>query len=164
MLQPDHPVAESDLLMITGTVKFLGKLASQEQDTYMDYVLSLCSGFEKAAREAINLSKSSQMHSARDNRSFNGQSLLGPQDQVQGQDVLPEGNFVPGNLDPIYMACPNDQGARPMSSMPPGQGLNTMDLFSLPGPLFWNWQDMLAGDPPAYYENIQDPSTGSNNF
>ena len=164
MLKPDHPVAEQDLLMITRTVKFLSKLASQEQETYVDYVLSLCSGFEKAAREAIDLSKISQMHSARENRSFNGQSTPGPQGRVQEQDVSPEGNLVPGNLDPIYMSCPNDQGPRPMSSMPPGQGLNTMDPFSLPGPLFWNWEDMLAGVPPAYYGDVPDPSTGSNNL
>ncbi|PYI25787.1 hypothetical protein BP00DRAFT_451770 [Aspergillus indologenus CBS 114.80] len=43
-LEPDHPLAASDLLMITRTIGFLSKLASQEPDTYADYVLSVCSG------------------------------------------------------------------------------------------------------------------------
>jgi hypothetical protein len=37
---PSRPNAKSDILRINGVVVFLARVASQEQDTYMDYVLT----------------------------------------------------------------------------------------------------------------------------
>ncbi|KAL4795201.1 hypothetical protein BDV19DRAFT_399046 [Aspergillus venezuelensis] len=156
MLQPNHPHAESDLLMITQTVEFLSQLASQEQDTYADYVLSLCSGFEKAARGAIDLSKGHQMRSAVEKmRPSNGQLIPDLQEQgPEKQGAPPSGDFTAGYIDPNLM--PNDNGSRLMLDVPLGEDpVDTTDSFSFPSPLVWNWQDVLGGVPPDFYWNIQ---------
>ncbi|KAL4874837.1 hypothetical protein BJY04DRAFT_233247 [Aspergillus karnatakaensis] len=157
MLQPNHPRAESDLLMITQTVGLLSQLASQEQDTYADYVLSLCSGFEKAARGAIDLSisKGHQMRSAVERlRSSNGQLIPDLQEQEpEKQGAPPSCDSTAGYIDPNLM--PNDNVSRPMLDVPLGEDpVDTTDSFSFPSPLVWNWQDALGGVPPDFYWNI----------
>lgn len=51
-IQYSRPETESDITMINGVVSFISKVASQEQDTYLDYVLAWCSEFERAARKS----------------------------------------------------------------------------------------------------------------
>ncbi|PYH86689.1 hypothetical protein BO82DRAFT_324914, partial [Aspergillus uvarum CBS 121591] len=169
MLEPDHGLATFDLLMISRTVGFLSKLASQEPDTYVDYVLSVCSGFENAAREAIERGGVHEVGSAggmRKGQSPTGRAPPEPERQPQGPGDFPRGDLgIEGigssEMDSSY-AWRGGGGLVPSSSISLGQDVNPTDdqLSSLPAPLFWNWQDMLAGVPPAYYWNNQDPYTG----
>ncbi|OJK02123.1 hypothetical protein ASPACDRAFT_114819 [Aspergillus aculeatus ATCC 16872] len=170
MLEADHPLAASDLLMITRTVGFLSKLASQEPDTYVDYVLSVCSGFERAAREAIERGGVHEVGSRsgrEEGRSSAGRPPPEPQAEPQEPGALPGADSGIWSLDPSEAASSHawrgGGGPVPSSSISLGQDLNpTTDdqLLFPPAPLFWNWQDMLAGVPPAYYWNSQDPNTG----
>lgn len=156
MLNPHYAEAESDLCLITRTVKFLSKLAAQEQDTYVDYVLSMCCGFEQSAREAIDTTKFHGTEYGKETRPTKdpraqGNPRLAP---------LLEGEAVATNDD--FGSC-HDRIPRPPSAVQDDQNLLTLEPFSLPAHIFWNWQDMLAGVPPAYDFGVEDFHYGSKN-
>ncbi|THC89103.1 hypothetical protein EYZ11_011450 [Aspergillus tanneri] len=52
-VHPDHEQASSDLSLLHETVRFLSTISSREPGTYVDYVLSLCSEFENAAKRIL---------------------------------------------------------------------------------------------------------------
>lgn len=142
--------------MITRTVKFLSKLACQEQDTYVDYVLSMCSGFEKAAKKAIEHSRGHKTHTARENQSLEGQIAPGSENQRESQIFgLTQRDLEIGNDYPNYLERPDGEGSTASFSALVDQGLPITDPLSFPVPLSWNWQDMVAGVPPTHDLNNQ---------
>ncbi|KAG0156410.1 hypothetical protein PDIDSM_3588 [Penicillium digitatum] len=138
---PSRPDTESDIAMIHGVVNFISKVASQEQDTYLDYVLALCSDFESAARKELHRVRNPEPESVGDNQPV----AFRPQRQTWAQnDYLPPNSF-PAVFNPTQ-PTENDGG----NIMSTDQGFYTTGPLPLPAPLSWNWQDMLAGVPPAY--------------
>ena len=138
---PSRPDTESDIAMIHGVVNFISKVASQEQDTYLDYVLALCSDFESAARKELHRVRNPEPESVGDNQPV----AIRPQRQTWAQnDYLPPNSF-PAVFNPTQ-PTENDGG----NIMSTDQGFYTTGPLPLPAPLSWNWQDMLAGVPPAY--------------
>lgn len=141
LIDPSRPDTESDIAMIHGVVSFLSKVASQEQDTYLDYVLALCSDFESAARKELHRARNPEPESVGDNQPV----AIRPQGQTWAQnDYLPPNSF-PAVFNPTQPT--ENDGSNIMST---DQGFYTTGPLSLPAPLSWNWQDMLAGVPPAY--------------
>ncbi|KAJ5170501.1 uncharacterized protein N7500_003284 [Penicillium coprophilum] len=146
LIDPSRPDIESDIVMIHGVVDFISKVASQEQDTYLDYVLALCSEFESAAREQLHRARNPEANPMGDNQ----QVAIHPQGRTWTQN-----GYLPSNSFPAFVNHPqrteNDgSNAPPSSVMSTDQGFYTTGLSPLPVPLSWNWQDMLAGVPPAY--------------
>ncbi|KAI2703525.1 transcriptional regulator family: Fungal Specific TF [Penicillium roqueforti] len=137
LIDPSRPDTESDIAMIHGVVGFISRIASQEQDTYLDYVLALCSDFESAARKELYRARNLDLN-------------IRPQGQMWAQnDYLPPTSF-PAFFNPPQ-STENDGGNIQSSNVVSSdQGFYTTGSLPLPAPLSWNWQDMLAGVPPAY--------------
>ncbi|OQE30674.1 hypothetical protein PENFLA_c002G06337 [Penicillium flavigenum] len=158
LIDPSRPETESDITMINGVVSFISKVASQEQDTYLDYVLALCSDFERAARE--------ELHRARNPKPDSASGIQPVAIRPQGQ-MLTHHDYLHPNSFPAFFNPPHpteNDGSNIQSSntMSTDQGLYTTGPLPLPAPLSWNWQDMLAGVPPAYDFGVYDlaESTG----
>ncbi|CAG8385878.1 unnamed protein product [Penicillium salamii] len=143
LINPLRPDSDADVALLHRVVTFLSKVASQEQDTYLDYVLALCSDFEIAARKEVLRAKNASSNSMGISQPNFGRS----QGQASQSDAQP--HFA---ADFNYYQPP--QGATgdiPQWNMSaPDQSLLNSGQTSLPGPLSWNWQDMIAGIPPAF--------------
>ncbi|CAI7635981.1 unnamed protein product [Penicillium bialowiezense] len=144
IIDPLRPDAESDVAMLDRVVTFLTKVASQEQDTYLDYVLALCSDFENAARKEIQQARAPRPDSSR---------TTGP-NVARAQAQMPQSDL---NQTNVAAEINNDQlNHGPATQIPywnmsvPDQSLHPSGQLPLPGPLSWNWQDMVAGIPPAF--------------
>ena len=132
--------------MIHGVVSFISRVASQEQDTYLDYVLALCSDFESAAREELHRARNPKPDSVSDIQPV---AIL-PRGQVlTHNDYLPPTSF-PAFFNPPHPTENYGSNIQSSNTMPVDQGFYTTGPLPLPAPLSWNWQDMLAGVPPAY--------------
>ncbi|KAJ5373861.1 hypothetical protein N7517_005867 [Penicillium concentricum] len=146
LIDPTRLDTESDISMIHGVVSFISKVASREQDTYLDYVLALCSDFESAARKELYRARNPEPDSMGDNQPVS----IRPQGQTWTQN-----GYLPPNSFPAFVNHPQsteNDGSNIQSSniMSTDQGFYTTSPLPLPAPLSWNWQDMLAGVPPAY--------------
>lgn len=144
IIDPLRPDAESDVAMLHRVVTFLTKVASQEQDTYLDYVLALCSDFENAARKEIHQARAPRPDSSR---------TTGP-NVARAQAQMPQSDL---NQTNVAAEINHDQlNHGPATQIPywnmsvPDQSLHPSGQLPLPGPLSWNWQDMVAGIPPAF--------------
>ncbi|CAI7662581.1 unnamed protein product [Penicillium glandicola] len=146
LIDPSRPDTESDIAMIHGVVDFISRVASQEQDTYLDYVLALCSEFETAARKVLHQARNPESESMNNDQPVS----IRPQGQIWTQN-----DYVPPNSFPAFFNPPQpteNDGSNIQSSniMSTDQGFYTTGPLPLQAPLSWNWQDMLAGVPPAY--------------
>ncbi|CAG7925478.1 unnamed protein product [Penicillium olsonii] len=144
LMDPLRPDSQTDVDLLHRVVTFLSKVASQEQDTYLDYVLALCSDFEIAARKEILRAKTSGP-----DPTVITQSDLNHSHRHTSQSDYPQSNYR-ADFD---FPQPAHIGATQTAywNMPaPEQTPNASGQPSLPGPLSWNWQDMIAGIPPAY--------------
>jgi hypothetical protein len=132
--------------MLHEVVIFLSKIASQEQDTYLDYVLALCSDFENAARKELDKVRNSEP----DPTGHSQPNAARPQGQTWAQNVYPpQASFMADFNHPQLTR--NDTTNFPSPNiLAPEQSLYNSGQLPLPAPLSWNWQDMLAGVPPAY--------------
>ncbi|KAF4944785.1 hypothetical protein FSARC_14583 [Fusarium sarcochroum] len=117
----NSPDASSDLSLVDETLRFLSRIASQEPDTYVDHVLSVCSDLRNTAKETIKLAKSGSSHAIDQD-----QHNPSPYNQTVRQDRFLAEAGLPVENESSYT-----------------------DPFDLPGSLFWGWQDMLIGAPPA---------------
>lgn len=117
----NRPDASSDLSLVDETLRFLSRLASQEPDTYVDHVLSVCSDLRNTAKETIKLAKSGSTHAVDQD-----QHNPGPYNQTARHDRLLAEAGLPVENESSYT-----------------------DPFDLPVSLFWSWQDMLVGAPPS---------------
>jgi hypothetical protein len=129
--------------MIHWVVNFISIVASQEQATYLDYVLVLCSNFKRAVRKELHLARNPEPDSMSDTQP----DVICPQGHV-----LTRNDYVPTNSFPAFTNNPqpaenygsNIQYSRIMST---DQGIYNTGLLSAPP---WNWQDIIAYFPPVY--------------
>ncbi|OQE11776.1 hypothetical protein PENVUL_c002G00672 [Penicillium vulpinum] len=145
LIDPSRADTESDISMIRGVISFISKVASQEQDTYLDYVLSLCSDFESAARKELHRVRNPEPDSTSDQP-----VTVRPQGQTWTQNDYLGPNSFPAFFNPSHGAGNDGSNIQSSSTMPTDQAFYATGPLSLPAPLSWNWQDMLAGVPPAY--------------
>jgi hypothetical protein len=146
IIDPSRPSAESDISMLHEVVTFLSKVASQEQDTYLDYVLALCSDFENAARKEVHRIRNPEPgHTG--NFQSNTTQLQG---QTYAQDIYPPQASFMADLNHHRVSRGDESHFPPPNILAPEQSLYPSGQLPLPAPLSWNWQDMLAGVPPAY--------------
>lgn len=140
---PSRPDAKTDISRINGVVAFLARVASQEQDTYMDYVLAMCTDWETSARRAIHRARNppAERRGASQPPNFQGQRW------AQNPN-LPQRPFTPGFN--ISEQARMDGNVVPQNQLPADEALYTSGPLSMATPLAWNWQDMLAGAPPSY--------------
>lgn len=143
---PSHPDTESDIAMIHGVVSFISRVASQEQDTYLDYVLALCTDFENAAREELHRARNPEPELTTDNQPV----AIRPQGQMWTQNDYLAPNSPPAFFNPSQTTENDANNIQSSNLMSTDQGFYTTGPLLLPAPLSWNWQDMLAGVPPAY--------------
>jgi hypothetical protein len=99
-IQYSRPETESDITMINGVASFISKVASQEQDTYLDYVLAWCSEFERAARE--------ELHRARNPKPVSASGIQPVAIRPQGQ-MLPHHDYLhPNSFPDFFQSSPSD--------------------------------------------------------
>ena len=160
LIDPLRPNTESDISMLHDVVTFLSKVASQEQDTYLDYVLALCSDFENAARKELHRARNPEPNPTRNIQP----NATRPQGQMWTQnDYPPQASFMTDFNHPQLTR--NDTSNFSSSNMlAPEQSLHTSGQLPLPAPLSWNWQDMIAGVPPAYDFGAYDLGETSGEF
>ncbi|CAG7938718.1 unnamed protein product [Penicillium nalgiovense] len=158
IIDPSRPETESDISMIHRVVSFISKVASQEQDTYLDYVLALCSDFESAAREELHRSRNPKPDSASGIQPV----AIRPQGQMLAHHDYLLPNSFPASFNPPHPTEIDGSNIQSSNTMSTDQSLYTTGPLPLPAPLSWNWQDMLAGVPPAYDFGVYDlaESTG----
>jgi hypothetical protein len=153
LIDPSRPETESDIAMINGVVSFISKVASQEQDTYLDYVLALCSDFENAAREELHRARNPKPDSASGIQPV----AIRPQGQMLAHhdySLLP--NSFPAFFNPSHPTENDGSNIQSSNTMSTDQSFYATGPLPLPAPLSWNWQDMLAGVPPAYDFGVYD--------
>ncbi|KAJ5503257.1 hypothetical protein N7463_006131 [Penicillium fimorum] len=146
LIDPSHPDTESDISMIHGVVSFISRVASQEQDTYLDYVLALCSDFESAARKELHRARNPEPNSMGDNQ----QVPIRPQGQTWTQNDHLSPNSFPAFFNHPQSTGNGGSNIQSSNIMSTDQSFFATGSLPLPAPLSWNWQDMLAGVPPAY--------------
>lgn len=146
--------------MIHGVVSFISRVASQEQDTYLDYVLALCSDFESAARKELHRARNPEPDSVGDNQPV----AIRPQGQMlTHNDYLPPNSF-PAFFNPPQPTENDGSNIQFSNTMPTDQSFYTAGPLPFPAPLSWNWQDMLAGVPPAYDFGAYDLAESTGEF
>ncbi|KAJ5977272.1 hypothetical protein N7501_000614 [Penicillium viridicatum] len=146
LTDPSRPDTESDIAMMHGVVSFISRVASQEQDTYLDYVLALCTDFENAARKELHQARNPEPEPTTDNQPV----AIRPQGQMWTQNDYLAPNSSPAFFNPSQATENDANNIQSSNLMSTDQGFYTTGSLPLPAPLSWNWQDMLAGVPPAY--------------
>ena len=119
---PHHAYAPTDLALIHRTTRFLFEISAQEPETYVDFLLSLCSELEDAASRSQTQSQSGHGSHTR-----------------PATVAVDEPN---GNNPATSMSS---QGYGPVDN-------SIADFSSLPSSLapLWNWQDAMAGVQPLF--------------
>ncbi|OQD82659.1 hypothetical protein PENANT_c020G01715 [Penicillium antarcticum] len=140
---PSRPDAKTDISRINGVVAFLARVASQEQDTYMDYVLAMCTDWENLARRAIH--RAGNPPAERRGASHPPQAQGQRRSQNPNQPQRP---FTPGFG--LIEHARIDGNIVQSNHLPSDQALYGTGPLSMATPIAWNWQDMLAGAPPSY--------------
>lgn len=143
LTDPSRPNTESDIDMIHGVVSFISRVASQEQDTYLDYILALCTDFGNAARKQFHRARNPELEPTIDNQPV----AIRPQGQMCTQDDYLAPNSFPAFFNPSQATENNADNIQSSNLISTDQGSYTTGP---PAPLSLNWQDMLAGVPPAY--------------
>ncbi|KAK4868599.1 hypothetical protein LT330_006801 [Penicillium expansum] len=145
-----HQDATADLHSIHRVVQFLKNVTAQEQGTYVDYLVSLCSDFEDAARQASRNAPSGCNRLPLDQGTA-GVSLL--DNDLSRDFASPDQGFtgLSGNTgfsDP-QVAFQNSEDY----SMPNPQSDVTESLqYSIPP--MWNWQDMMILMSPGTNSDV----------
>ncbi|GKZ30521.1 hypothetical protein AbraIFM66950_009360 [Aspergillus brasiliensis] len=156
LAHPTNSNAGNDLSMVQDAVSFLKSTASEEPDTFVDFVLSMCSDLERSARRAFMTAQSvhHQQQAAMPSDGKDRPSLSGhgaSQNTAPDlSDALPTpfGNASTANTGGAHFTNTVPQGPYPDIGFP--GPLNEVDLtpnwqWSLPP--FWNWQDFASGAP-----------------
>ncbi|KAJ5920569.1 hypothetical protein N7516_011427 [Penicillium verrucosum] len=143
LTDPSRPDTESGIAMIHGVVSFISRVASQEQDTYLDYVLALCTDFENAVRKQFHRARNPELEPTIDDQPV----AIRPQGQMCTQDDYLAPNSFPAFFNPSQATENNADNIQSSNLISTDQGSYTTGP---PAPLSLNWQDMLAVVPPAY--------------
>ncbi|PWY68184.1 hypothetical protein BO83DRAFT_439094 [Aspergillus eucalypticola CBS 122712] len=155
LAQPAHSDAGDDLLMVQNVIGFLARTSSEEPNTYVDFVLGMCSDLERSARRAFMTAKPARNHhpAIMQNNENDGPSLSSHE---INQNTAP--NFSDTLSTPFASASAADMASAQFTNvMQQGPypdigflGPSTVDQaanwqWSLPP--FWNWQDLVSGAP-----------------
>ncbi|KAB8236454.1 fungal specific transcription factor domain-containing protein [Aspergillus alliaceus] len=140
LANPFHQHAASDLAMAHETIKFLSRISSEDPGTYVDYILSLCSELESAAKKAS--SQAAQDLSRQPMENINN-SMKEPGGSVSNLTMPFHMNFATPQSEGMDLTRSAISQNYDMSTVDP-----TFDLamnLQWPIPPFWNWGDMTTG-------------------
>ncbi|QQK43607.1 fungal-specific transcription factor domain-containing protein [Penicillium digitatum] len=145
ILTHPHQDTTADIYLIHQVVQFLKNITAQEQGTYVDYLVSLCSDFEGAARQVSRKAPTGHNRPPLEQEKA-GVSLLN--NDLSRDLTSPHQAFagVSGSSDPqmAFETSENYCMSNPQSDV-------TESLqFSIPP--MWNWQEMMI---------LMSPGTGS---
>ncbi|GLA33306.1 hypothetical protein AnigIFM63309_000129 [Aspergillus niger] len=156
LAHPTHSDAGDDLSMVQNVVRFLASTSSEEPNTYVDFVLGMCSDLERSARRAFMTAQPARHHhpaimqnNENDRPSRSGHGIN--QNTVPNfSDALPTslGSASAANMGSTHFTNMVPQG--PYSDIGFPESSNEVDLsanwqWSLPP--FWNWQDLASVAP-----------------
>nr|XP_001400464.2 hypothetical protein ANI_1_3240024 [Aspergillus niger CBS 513.88] len=157
-LQPQRTFsyAGDDLSMVQNVVRFLTSTSSEEPNTYVDFILGMCSDLERSARRAFMTAQPARHHhpatmqnneNDRPSRSSHG---INQNTVPNFSDALPTslGSTSAANMGSTHFTNMVPQG--PYSDIGFPESSNEVDLsanwqWSLPP--FWNWQDLASVAP-----------------
>ncbi|GKZ77444.1 hypothetical protein AnigIFM56816_010743 [Aspergillus niger] len=156
LAHPTHSDAGDDLSMVQNVVRFLTSTSSEEPNTYVDFILGMCSDLERSARRAFMTAQPARHHhpatmqnneNDRPSRSSHG---INQNTVPNFSDALPTslGSTSAANMGSIHFTNMVPQG--PYSDIGFPESSNEVDLsanwqWSLPP--FWNWQDLASVAP-----------------
>ncbi|GLB04157.1 hypothetical protein AtubIFM57258_009873 [Aspergillus tubingensis] len=156
LAHPAHSEAGDDLSMIQDVIKFLTCASSEEPNTYVDFVLNMCSDLERSVRRAFLTAQPARNHhpAIMQNNENDRPSL-----SSHGVNHNTAPNLSDAIPTPFGSAsAANMGGAQFTNVMPQGPytdigflgSFNEVDQatnwqWSLPP--FWNWQDLVSGAP-----------------
>ncbi|EHA23521.1 hypothetical protein ASPNIDRAFT_37522 [Aspergillus niger ATCC 1015] len=148
--------AGDDLSMVQNVVRFLTSTSSEEPNTYVDFILGMCSDLERSARRAFMTAQPARHHhpatmqnneNDRPSRSSHG---INQNTVPNFSDALPTslGSTSAANMGSTHFTNMVPQG--PYSDIGFPESSNEVDLsanwqWSLPP--FWNWQDLASVAP-----------------
>ncbi|GJP91903.1 fungal-specific transcription factor domain-domain-containing protein [Aspergillus niger] len=156
LAHPTHSDAGDDLSMVQNVVRFLTSTSSEEPNTYVDFILGMCSDLERSARRAFMTAQPARHHhpatmqnNENDRPSRSGHGIN--QNTVPNfSDALPTslGSTSAANMGSTHFTNMVPQG--PYSDIGFPESSNEVDLsanwqWSLPP--FWNWQDLASVAP-----------------
>ncbi|GKZ17229.1 hypothetical protein AbraIFM66951_009038 [Aspergillus brasiliensis] len=156
LAHPTHSDAGDDLSMVQDAVSFLKSTASEEPDTFVDFVLSMCSDLERSARRAFMTAQSAhhQQQAAMRSDGKDRPSLSGHgashNTAPDLSDALPTpfGNASTANTGGAHFTNTVPQGPYPDIGFPgPLNEFDMMSNWQWSLPPFWNWQDFASGAP-----------------
>ncbi|TPR08538.1 Ferric reductase NAD binding domain family protein [Aspergillus niger] len=156
LAHPTHSDAGDDLSMVQNVVRFLTSTSSEEPNTYVDFILGMCSDLERSARRAFMTAQPARHHhpatmqnneNDRPSRSSHG---INQNTVPNFSDALPTslGSTSAANMGSTHFTNMVPQG--PYSDIGFPESSNEVDLsanwqWSLPP--FWNWQDLASVAP-----------------
>ncbi|GLA83020.1 hypothetical protein AtubIFM56815_007211 [Aspergillus tubingensis] len=156
LAQPAHSEAGDDLSMIQDVIKFLTCTSSEEPNTYVDFVLGMCSDLERSARRAFLTAQPARNHhpAIMQNNENDRPSLsshgINQNTAPNLSDALPTpfGSASAANMGSAQFTNVTPQGPYPDIGFPgPFNEVDQTANWQWSLPPFWNWQDLVSGVP-----------------
>ncbi|PYH68881.1 uncharacterized protein BO88DRAFT_389218 [Aspergillus vadensis CBS 113365] len=156
LAQPAHSDAGDDLSMVQDVVKFLTCTSSEEPNTYVDFVLGMCSDLERSARRAFMTAQPARNHhpAIMQNNENDRPSLsrhgVNQNTASNISDTLstPFASASAANMGNAQFTNVTPQGPYPDIGFPgPFNEVDQTANWQWSLPPFWNWQDLVSGAP-----------------
>ncbi|GAA84312.1 hypothetical protein AKAW_02427 [Aspergillus luchuensis IFO 4308] len=156
LAQPAHSDAGDDLSMVQDVIKFLTCTSSEEPNTYVDFVLGMCSDLERSARRAFLTAQPARNHhpAIMQNNENDRPSIssLGINQTTASNisDALPTpfSSTSAANMGSAQFTNVMPQGPYPdIGFLGPFNDIDQAANWQWSLPPFWNWQDLVSGAP-----------------